>query len=59
MHSEVSDLVAARFADVKQPYLPLAPPMWKTRYGDHDRLSRVKEWSLGGADEEDGMGVTE
>jgi hypothetical protein len=26
--------------------------MWKTRYGTYDHLARVKEWSVGG-DEED------
>ena len=32
--------------------------MWKNRYGTYDHLSRVKEWSVGGTDEEDGMGVS-
>ncbi len=46
--------VAAKFADLKTAYRPLAHPMWKTHYGDYDHLARVKEWSLtGGADEGD------
>jgi ATP-dependent helicase/nuclease subunit B len=52
-------LVAERFEDEQQPYLPLVLSMWKNRYGAYDHLSRVKEWSVGGTDEEDGMGVTE
>ena len=51
--------VAERFEDEQQPYLPLVLSMWKNRYGTFDHLSRVKEWSVGGADEEDGMGVSE
>jgi ATP-dependent helicase/nuclease subunit B len=51
--------VAERFEDEQQPYLPLVLSMWKNRYGAYDHLSRVKEWSVGGTDEEDGMGVTE
>jgi ATP-dependent helicase/nuclease subunit B len=51
--------VAERFEDEQQPYLPLVLSMWKNRYGTYDHLSRVKEWSVGGADEEDGMGVSE
>ena len=30
--------------------------MWKTRYGTYDHLARVKEWSVGGDDEEGGTG---
>ena len=30
--------------------------MWKNRYGTYDHLARVKEWSVGGADEEETMG---
>jgi ATP-dependent helicase/nuclease subunit B len=46
--------VAAKFAELKTAYRPLAHPMWKTHYGDYDHLARVKEWSLtGGADEAD------
>ena len=51
--------VAARFEDEQQPYLPLVLSMWKNRYGTYDHLSRVKEWSVGGTDEEDGMGAGE
>ena len=51
--------VAARFEDEQQPYLPLVLSMWKNRYGTYDHLSRVKEWSVGGTDEEDGMGASE
>jgi hypothetical protein len=50
-------IVAARFEDEQQPYLPLVLSMWKNRYGTYDHLSRVKEWSVGGTDEEDGMGA--
>jgi hypothetical protein len=28
--------------------------MWKTRYGAFDHLARVKEWSIGGDDEDEG-----
>ena len=48
--------VVARFEDEQQPYLPLVLSMWKNRYGTYDHLARVKEWSVGGTDEEDGMG---
>jgi ATP-dependent helicase/nuclease subunit B len=51
--------VAARFEDEQQPYLPLVLSMWKNRYGTYDHLSRVKEWSVGGSDEEDGTGMSE
>ena len=51
--------VAARFEEEQQPYLPLVLSMWKNRYGTYDHLSRVKEWSVGGTDEEDGMGAGE
>jgi len=48
--------LATRFEDEQQPYLPLVLTMWKTRYGSYDHLARVKEWSVGGDDEE---GTTE
>jgi ATP-dependent helicase/nuclease subunit B len=51
--------VASRFEDEQQPYLPLVLSMWKNRYGTYDHLSRVKEWSVGGTDEEDGTGAGE
>jgi len=44
--------LALRFEDEQQAYLPLVLTMWKTRYGTYDHLARVKEWSVGG-DEED------
>jgi hypothetical protein len=25
--------------------------MWKSRYGTYDHLARVKEWSMGGAED--------
>jgi ATP-dependent helicase/nuclease subunit B len=45
--------LARRFEDEAQPYLPLVFSMWKSRYGDYDHLARVKEWSVGGDDDED------
>jgi ATP-dependent helicase/nuclease subunit B len=27
--------------------------MWKNRYGTYDHLARVKEWSVGGDDEDE------
>jgi ATP-dependent helicase/nuclease subunit B len=48
--------LATRFEDEAQAYLPLVLTMWKTRYGTYDHLARVKEWSVGGDDEE---GATE
>src|SRR6266446_256796 len=44
-------LVATRFEDEQQPYLPLVLSMWKSRYGTYDHLARVKEWSVGGPDD--------
>ena len=44
------------FEDEQQPYLPLVLPMWKNRYGTYDHLARVKEWSVGEADDEDDDG---
>jgi ATP-dependent helicase/nuclease subunit B len=44
--------LAAKFEDEATPYLSLVHPMWKTHYGDYDHLARVKEWSLGGGEEE-------
>jgi ATP-dependent helicase/nuclease subunit B len=48
--------VAERFESEDQPYLPLVLSMWKSRYGTYDHLARVKEWSVGGTDEEDAGG---
>jgi ATP-dependent helicase/nuclease subunit B len=44
--------VVLRFEDEQQAYLPLVLTMWKSRYGTYDHLARVKEWSIGGDDEE-------
>jgi ATP-dependent helicase/nuclease subunit B len=44
--------LARRFESEEQPYLPLVLSMWKTRYGTYDHLARVKEWSVGGEEEE-------
>jgi ATP-dependent helicase/nuclease subunit B len=63
MHAERAlaklQAVATRFEDEQQPYLPLVLSMWKNRYGTYDHLARVKEWSVGGADEEDPMSAGE
>jgi len=43
-----------KFEKEDQPYISLNLPMWTTRYGTYDNLSRIKEWSaLGGTGEED------
>jgi ATP-dependent helicase/nuclease subunit B len=43
-----------KFEKKEQPYISLNLPMWTTRYGTYDNLSRIKEWSaLGGTGEED------
>jgi ATP-dependent helicase/nuclease subunit B len=47
-------MVAGRFEDEQQPYLPLVLSMWKHRYGTYDHLARVKEWSVGGPDDAEG-----
>jgi ATP-dependent helicase/nuclease subunit B len=44
--------LARRFESEEQPYRPLVLSMWKTRYGTYDHLARVKEWSVGGEEEE-------
>ncbi len=44
--------LASTFEDAGVPYLSLVHPMWSNHYGDYDHLARVKEWSLGGRDEE-------
>jgi ATP-dependent helicase/nuclease subunit B len=44
--------LAAQFEDESAPYLSLVHPMWTTHYGDYDHLARVKEWSLGGGEDE-------
>ena len=45
--------LATRFENEAQPYLPLVMSMWKNRYGTYDHLARVKEWSVGGEEEEE------
>jgi ATP-dependent helicase/nuclease subunit B len=45
--------VVERFEDEQQPYLPLILSMWKNRYGTYDHLARVKEWSVGGDDDDE------
>jgi ATP-dependent helicase/nuclease subunit B len=49
-------VLATRFEDEQQAYLPLVLSMWKNRYGAYDHLARVKEWSVGGDDEDEGGG---
>src|SRR5262249_41480325 len=44
-------VVAERFEDEQQPYLPVVLSMWKSRYGTYDHLPRGKEWSVGGPDD--------
>jgi ATP-dependent helicase/nuclease subunit B len=46
--------LATRFEDEQQPYRPLVLSMWRSRYGTYDHLARVKEWSVGGDEEEGG-----
>ena len=51
--SPSSQAVAQRFEDEQQPYLPLVLSMWKSRYGTYDHLARVKEWSVGGGEDDE------
>jgi ATP-dependent helicase/nuclease subunit B len=45
---------AKRFLVNGEPYLSLLNPMWRgRRYGDYDHLARVKEWTLGGGNDEE------
>jgi ATP-dependent helicase/nuclease subunit B len=46
--------LAVKFEDAGTPYLSLVHPMWTNHYGDYDHLARVKEWSLGGGNDEGG-----
>jgi ATP-dependent helicase/nuclease subunit B len=48
--------LATRFEDERQPYRSLVLSMWKTRYGTYDHLARVKEWTVGGDDEDEAGG---
>jgi len=48
------EILIRKFEKEDQPYISLNLPMWTTRYGTYDNLSRIKEWSaLGGTGEED------
>jgi len=48
------EILIRKFESENQPYISLNLPMWTTRYGTYDNLSRIKEWSaLGGTGEED------
>ncbi len=48
------EILIRKFEREEQPYISLNLPMWSTRYGTYDNLSRIKEWSaLGGTGEED------
>jgi len=48
------EILIRKFEREEQPYISLNLPMWTTRYGTYDNLSRIKEWSaLGGTGEED------
>jgi ATP-dependent helicase/nuclease subunit B len=48
--------LATRFEDEQQPYRSLVLSMWKNRYGTYDHLARVKEWTVGGDDEDESGG---
>ena len=54
-----SPSVRTSFEDEEQPYRSLVLSMWKSRYGDYDHLARVKEWSVGGDDEDMETGGSE
>ncbi len=43
----------ARFDEEPTPYLPRVIPYRADISGDYDHLARVREWSLGGAEEPD------
>jgi ATP-dependent helicase/nuclease subunit B len=47
--------LATRFENPDEPYRSLVSSMWKKRYGDYDHLARIKEWSLAGGDEDEGL----
>ncbi|MFG1358614.1 double-strand break repair protein AddB [Xanthobacter pseudotagetidis] len=42
----------AAFDDPAQGYRSLAAPQWRGRFGDYDHLARVREWALGGEEDE-------
>jgi len=50
-HYEGLKQLAEQFRDEKTPYLARPMMQFKSRFGEYDHLSRVKEWS---ADEEGG-----
>jgi ATP-dependent helicase/nuclease subunit B len=48
------EILIRKFEEEDHAYTSLNLPMWTTRYGTYDNLSRIKEWSaLGGTGEED------
>jgi ATP-dependent helicase/nuclease subunit B len=47
----LTSLLAA-FDDPAQGYRSLAAPQWRGRFGDFDHLARVREWALGGEEDE-------
>ena len=49
--------LATRFEDEQQAYRSLVLSMWKNRYGTYDHLARVKEWTVGGDDEDESGGA--
>ncbi|MFG1477058.1 double-strand break repair protein AddB [Xanthobacter sp. V4C-4] len=42
----------AAFEDEAQGYRSLAAPQWQGGFGDYDHLARVREWALGGEEEQ-------
>ncbi|MFG1391822.1 double-strand break repair protein AddB [Xanthobacter agilis] len=42
----------AAFEDETQGYRSLAAPQWQGGFGDYDHLARVREWALGGEEEQ-------
>ncbi|MFG1401139.1 double-strand break repair protein AddB [Xanthobacter sediminis] len=42
----------AAFEDERQGYRSLAAPQWQGGFGDYDHLARVREWALGGEEEQ-------
>lgn len=42
----------AAFEDEQQGYRALAAPQWQGGFGDYDHLARVREWALGGEEEQ-------
>ena len=50
---KLTKLVDARSRTRRSPTARWCMPMWKNRYGTYDHLARVKEWSVGGEEEEE------